>query len=401
MPELVRHRPPSLKLAHDDAKNDVILRIVSPIATLSMSQNMKNTMRISESIRRRQSSIIAAKNNENPIDSSLDLDAQKLPLESPKQPNKETPAEQPNSGLTGANSSGNTAVNSALNSSESSASSSATSTVYPAHVKGESLSLPVSAPPATTQLSPGAYSSLDRVGSLHKRSLKRERIPKPLKLHQHAAFGTGPYTAAIGPPGVYLAQMNGFKSAPLRSYFPGVPRVVHHIRARPPLVPIGHPYTVIQTPYQRNMPVVADRRAPRVAKALLAVPSNGTHSRSPSLNGSQSLKRPCPVQDIFPGDVKKAAPLPLQPPLAQNEKFAYTAPDDREAATEEEMEEMRRKWEEGDEIFGCVSFMDKLTYRFKILNKNLSLDEKKAKFMKICETTWDEFMKEKPANRHM
>lgn len=143
------------------------------------------------------------------------------------------------------------------------------------------------------------------------------------------------------------------------------------------MAPMATP--VMVTPYRREIP--ADRR--KLNEPLTAPPVH-----------SAGTKRARPVQDVFVDDVKRTAPLPLQPPLAQKARFSVTS-DDRQAATEEEMEEMRRKWEESDEISGSMSFMDKLTFRFKILNKNLSLDEKKARFMEICETTWDQVMKAK------
>lgn len=343
MPE-PRPRPPSLKLANDSARNDAILQIVSPIATLSMSEDMRNTVRISESIKRRQSSIIAAKKND---DTSEPI----LPTQS----------------------TGNTPVNSAA---ESSAFSSSTSTLFPNVKQENGTSSPLLACDST-QLSPGASYSLDRLAShLKNRSLKRDRVPKPLKLHNNPAVGSGPYTAANAHPGMYSYQTHGLRLAPLRPYF--APRMVQRFRRPPSMAPLGTPFVV--TPYRREIPF--DRRK-------LSGPQT-----APPVQPAPGSKRARPVQDVFVDDVKRAAPLPLQPPLAQKARFTVTA-DDRQAATEEEMEEMRRKWEESDEIYGSMSFMDKLTFRFKILNKNLSLDEKKARFMEICETTWDEVMKRK------
>lgn len=55
-----RRRPPQLDLADDKTKHDIILQIVLPIAPLAVSGEMLQTLRLSDSIRQKQSSLIAA-----------------------------------------------------------------------------------------------------------------------------------------------------------------------------------------------------------------------------------------------------------------------------------------------------------------------------------------------------
>lgn len=422
MPEITRHRPPSLKLSNDDAKNDVLLRIVSPMDTHNLSEDMKNTMRMSESIKKRQSSIIASKNYWNDVDTLAD--DSRLERDQPSSPasseaNKGD-LDRRESGLTDEKSPENTAVNSAMNSGVSTASSS-TTRFADIKVKKESDNddSPKSAPCTSTQLSPGiSHSTLDRLASqFQKRSLKRSHAPRPLKLPHNPAVGSGPYTAAHGYYGMPAAHYPaGLNTAPLRPYFYNGVRMGQRFRPRT-FVPLSAQYMMVQTPFRRDIPTGSDRRIQRPLQTSAPAPptvsvtppqpaaaypvtqntsqttQNSSQDRQPPMIPDAQMKRSRPVQDVFKDNVKRIAPLPLQPPLAQRERFSQVASDDRGDATEEEMEEMRRKWEDGEEIFGSMSFMDKKTFRFKILKKSLSLDEKKAKFMQICETTWDEFMK--------
>ena len=148
------------------------------------------------------------------------------------------------------------------------------------------------------------------------------------------------------------------------------------------------------------------------------------------------------VTDVYHGDYTRAAPLLLQPLLAQREAFdqrlGLKLEEDRMPVLEDEVKEMQAKYDQGNvnktntsEIFGSISLMDELVYKFRIFRKSTpeqlesglggkketsdavgTSDDKvknpsgakdheleadwlrleKEKFLKICETLWDTFV---------
>lgn len=86
-----------------------------------------------------------------------------------------------------------------------------------------------------------------------------------------------------------------------------------------------------------------------------------------------------PVHDIFKDEEDRIAPISAQPRLSQREFYQLT----------KSPEEMSRT-----DLFGTLLFMNKSYYDFRILSpkRGLSPADRKAKFMKICERTWDEYI---------
>lgn len=150
------------------------------------------------------------------------------------------------------------------------------------------------------------------------------------------------------------------------------------------------------------------------------------------------------VTDVYHGDYTRAAPLLLQPLLAQREVFDLRSQqrfdEDRLPVLEDEVREMQAKYDQGtvtkpntNEVFGSISLMNQLVYNFRIFRKStletatdktesleltlkvkqepsdtipehdeddtkeqeLEVDwlrREKKKFLRICETLWDTFV---------
>lgn len=318
MPETQRRRPPLLELSRD--ANDVMMRIVSPITPAMMSEEMRNTVRLSQTIRQQQNSLIAAKQDL--------LSASTRELDSDRSSNDKSPQTE----LSAESRSPQPAISKAV----------------------ESPVIIVASPPSTvTVATPTSESGkpdsdeefLRLANTLAEKRLKR-KAPGPLQL----ASGH-----------IHHPAIN---SAPLRSYRRAMPRYVQTVPYPMQCVP----YTAIpMTPYRRVMPKAA-QLAQRPRK-----------------------ERKRPVLDVFHGDITRTAPMPSQPPSAQLEHFEQVPSDDRSEATEEEMREMEQKSKDAHQVFGSISFMNQSVFNFKIFG-NKTDEERKEKFMKICETTWDEYV---------
>lgn len=152
------------------------------------------------------------------------------------------------------------------------------------------------------------------------------------------------------------------------------------------------------------------------------------------------------VTDVYQGDYTRAAPPQAQPLSSQHEYFDHRseARNDEDRITEDEIAEMQTKYryrdQDGDgsdpesaalddedrpavrltatsQIFGSINLMNESVFNFKIFKgkdakveresrgdadstktveekteMNDWLAQEKAKFMKICETSWDEFI---------
>lgn len=185
-------------------------------------------------------------------------------------------------------------------------------------------------------------------------ALKRQKVPAPLNLSKPKFAPAGPATGyalqyhphSFGP----ATAVDGALLAPMRSQFP-------KFRARPIYHRPGARVPVTPVPYCRMVP---------------AARPNVPQIRVRSAGGAPPTPHPKPpVQDVFRGAVAQAAPLPLQPPLAQIERFGLAEkPDD-------------------SPVHGSISFNDSQTFTFKMLRPNLLQEEKKRKFLQICETVWD------------
>lgn len=154
------------------------------------------------------------------------------------------------------------------------------------------------------------------------------------------------------------------------------------------------------------------------------------------------------VVDVFHGDLIKDAPIQSQPLSSQREYFDHTPTnnqkfieDDRSPVSEEEIREMQEKYasnqshfshfmpgmqsvpcalnpmiapsqpypaplfiprapmqsqtsDKTNEIFGSIQFMNEKFFNFKIFDDESS-DTQRQKFLRLCENTWDEFISKK------
>lgn len=395
MPEIQEnHRP--LPLASTDTYTPLaIAQIVSPIVPLKMSEEMRNTLRISESIRQQQTHLIAASNLENkesllPAKSASDLatnaesdtssDHQQEPHgDRQGESSNETPETSPivDRGNTPTPATSEDATG------PKESNSSETSEQAPARLCS----------PASEQ----ELASFDRLAlSFGRKKLKRDRAPGPLQIPNHGrgispAINSAPirtyYTGftttngyniptgypgrgghaghgLVGPIGAggAVARLQG----PIPAAGPlGQPR---RVQMRPFLQPVSYPNVhVVQTPLRRTIPIVYERR---VAKP----------------RGKERRK---PVLDVFLNDVTKEAPMHSQPPSAQREYFEGHE-DDRSNATEEEMREMESKRQAHSAVQGTISFNNESAFNFKIFAGRDQ--DAKEKFMKMCETTWEQYV---------
>lgn len=431
MPLTQKHRPPHLDTTASHSL--AIARIVSPVASLLMSEDMRNTFRISQSIRQQQTDLIAAaqerlasekngdenekernenvkENNENVKENNEKYDEKYEIDENPEEDdaNASTHIESGNGISDGNNrSADSTTLASSAASGASHSATSATSQSSP----GLRSSAPTNESPdksSDKSASPSGASSghtpgprmLDRENSefdrmsaaLSLKKLKRDRAPTPLRIPGHAR-------------GVLPA----INSAPIRTYYSGIPSYtgysipvgypgrnhsghagvggpVGNLGGTTPLslatagyfqprrMPIRqfvqpgpYPVQVVQTPLRRNIPSVYERKTAR----------------------PRGKDRRKPVQDVFLGDVKREAPMTSQPPSAQKEYFDNHE-DDRTDATDEEMREMESKRLANALVEGTISFDEQAAFNFKIFGERDH--DAKSKFMKMCETTWDQYM---------
>lgn len=323
MPEpTAKRRPPQLELV-GPAPADLLVQIVSPIVSLHMSSEMRNTLRLSHSIREEQNSLIAQ-------NSALPSEGEKksLPLERPDHPvsvkKRETLHElKPLSEL------GTEAEHKSPTTSPESAPPSAESASTPAF-SAPALSAPARGPPAPALDPPAPFahssdssdSDFARTSELASKRIRRAKAPRPLRL-------------------VLGAPAPAIKSAPMRSLY-GYRRVR----------PVYPPYSAVHW-----------------------VPPPGPVRRV--------VKPPAParrtvVQDVFHGAVTMAAPMSVQPLLAQRERF-----DDEPLP--QEAEDRHRP---DAAVRGTITLNDEAAFNFEIYN---DADAKRV-FMEVCAKTWDRYM---------
>lgn len=303
-----------------------------------MSEEMRNTVRLSQTIRQQQTNLIAAKHLSAP--SSAESSRDETENEKPKNENEKVRNENEdlkneNEKAKSENEKANTKNEKVKTKSEG----------VMAHTTDKDLS---DDPDVDMHSEPEpSHDEFARLANLLAQKRLNRKKPGPLKLSP----GNG-YHPAIN-------------SAPLRSIRPRMmPRYVQPI------------YGGYQLPYQ--VPYTAYPGTPlrRIAKL-------------PVQRVRQERKKP--VLDVFHGDITRTAPMPSQPRSARVEHFEEIAPEDRTDATELEMREMERKSSEAQDLFGSINMMDESVFKFKIFGRKLEA-ERKEKFMKICETSWDEFM---------
>ena len=370
-------RPALLEFSKDKTKNDMIMRIVSPITPHFVSLDMRDTLKISEVIRLQQNELIALGNYEKRTSPS-----NQTPSQTPMLGNWSDTADfkTASSSAVGENDvlseqkrdAQETSVNS-TNSNDTSNGNYTTDNNLTDNNKpaieidcdSENESVNDSGNDANGNSSDSSDSSpleggeLERISSaLQSKKLKRNNAPGPLRISPKA------FNASMAP-AINLAPMrplygpHALRRAPVRYVYPSMgylpPTAVHYM----------------PTPVRRNglMPE-------RVAK--------------PRLPRGLASRRRKPVLDVFEGQVAKLAPMPSQPPSAQLEKFDVSH-SDNEAATQEEMEEMEMKRKRANSALkGSILFNDESAFNFTLFQGNES--SAKKKFLEVCETTWDKYM---------
>ncbi|SGZ58270.1 CIC11C00000001604 [Sungouiella intermedia] len=420
-----KHRPPRLQ-STASYRSLAIARIVSPIAPQMMSEEMRNTFRISQSIRQQQTNLIATTQDKGNSDATGGIDhdtddrledaddassngsASRAPDSEPVTADAVSHDGEATSG-TGSVGSANSAVSSTSQSTAPSAGSDTAATFNYSPQKGLS--------PSASTRSTGVpdisildteSGEFDRITSaLSKKKLKRDRAPGPLRIPGHARGITPVINSA--PIRTYYSAVSGYNGYAIPSGYPGRTHAGHvgyvagstgpvgpnmgpvgavgtvayagtpvsmttpgHYQPRRMpvrlfLQPVPIPVQVVQTPMRRSIPAAYERKT---------VKARGKERRKP-------------VQDVFLGDVKREAPMTSQPPSAQQEYFE-DHDDDRTDATEEEMREMESKRRANSIVGGSIVFNDESAFNFKIFGERD--EDAKTKFMKVCETTWDQYM---------
>lgn len=249
--------------------------------------------------------------------------------------------------------------------------------------------------------------------------LKRDNVPTPLNINLINKSNNQPlvHSAPIRRPVVAnppSGQVAGRRRGPvpmLRRFYRPFPNTQVTYQAyslgygypNNYLVPQWTPYPQAHWPYPSGTPVVNRRHRPTTTPG--------------------SSKKVEKVTDVYHGDYTKAAPLLLQPLLAQRDAFDFRnrqqrLDEDRLPVLEDEVREMQEKYEQGrlkpkasDEVFGLINLMNELVFNFRIFRKNQDdgnkekhekdgdsqddtdwLSQEKERFLKICETLWDTFV---------
>lgn len=364
-----KHRPSSLELS-DGKKSDFALRIVSPGLPV-LSEEMKSTIKLSQKIEQQQKSLIAARNSNS-------------------------------------SSASNEVANGQANGNE---------TVV---VNDPSNSLP------------DEMDNLSTPTSIKR--LKRENIPTPLRMSGSSASPM-------------------IQSAPIRQNRVGITSRAYPRRFAPYQIQVQHqyPHPQVNGAYRYMLPQpIAYGGHPGAVQSMRKVrmvpytssgryfPFHHARSMAPSHPPAQTAaahqklsSKSSTVTDVYHGDYTKAAPLHSQPLSAQREMFdvpikasTNTVDDDRMPVSEDEIKEMQEKYDNNvesvaideddeqhakfsandrDHVFGSINFMNESVFNFKIFNQSLTspedeteekddLAKEKEKFLKICETSWDEFV---------
>lgn len=363
-----KHRPSTLELSGDRNK-DYALRIVSP-GLPALNEEMKSTIKLSQKIEQQQKNLIAARHSGSGSGSVTDA------------------------GEAGANrgpeSGGETIV-----------------------VSENKNMLP---------------DEMDKLATpTTVKRLQRENIPAPLSMGSGHTAGTNP-TIQSAPikQNPWTARMYPRRCAPYLIQ-------VKHQQPSPYMQPMQRRYryvlpqfNVAHTPPRAQPGYKRMRMAPYTAAGRY-FPMRPQGTAMMSAIPKSSLKS-LAVTDVYHGDYTKTAPLHSQPLSAQHEVFDSSAratdnsvEDDRIPVSEDEIKEMQEKYDNdvestaidddddlhisspGDEVFGSINFMNETTFNFKMFSQNQSAQEpapsaeehlakEKEKFLKICETSWDEFM---------
>lgn len=434
-----KRRPPLLELSNQ-ATADLLVRIVSPIVPLQVPDELRDTLRLSNSIREQQNTLIAQKSAlpRAPDTQNAAPDAVPAPDVVPapdlaKSTNSNEDSEQPTKETTGSDTRA---------SSHAPAPDSVTISAVESGPHDVSGPNSVSESTRSPHLAPHSHSA-SRSVSPDKGRASPQRIPKvpsPLRgpAVSHSNFNTPipPATFATKPAGLgapfaaktlltcptfaatiplssdtAMANLhsngNLDSNASLDSSLDSNDTLVAHTsnsngefartsslarkrlrRDKAPrplrLVPGAPPPIVKSAPmrsfygFRRVVPMI-----PPYSAVHLVPPLTGPVRRV----AKTAAPRRSTVQDVFRGAVTMAAPIQAQPLLAQREHF-----DDRTEPLPEEMAEMDRKRTDSREsdvaVRGTIAFNDDGAFNFKIYN---DADAKRV-FMEVCEKTWDKYV---------
>lgn len=196
-----------------------------------------------------------------------------------------------------------------------------------------------------------------------------------------------------------------------------------------PQAPYSQPlYTLVSYPVHYPQ----QRLAPKQKQVLVSVESSSPAQSSPEKLRKLGLSSPVTpkkrlqyqsnVTDVYHGDYTKVAPINSQPLSAQKEYFEVNKESDIDEDTQPQYispcysppqytSAPGSEYEGSNEIFGSINLMNESVFNFRIFNArsklaNLSdessglegeikLAKEKEKFMKICETSWNEFVASK------
>ena len=432
-----KRRPPLLELSNQ-ATADLLVRIVSPIVPLQVPDELRDTLRLSNTIREQQNTLIAQKSAlpRAPDTENAAPDAVPAPDAAPdlaKSTNSNDESEQPTKGTAGSDTRA---------SSHAPAPDSVTISAVEPGPHDVSRPNSVSESARSPHLAPHSHPA-SRPASPDKGRASPQRIPKvPSPLRGPAVsqsnFNTPipPATFATKPAGLgapfaakslltcptfaatiplssdaAMANLhsngNLDSNASLDSSLDSNDNLVTHTsnsngefartsslarkrlrRDKAPrplrLVPGAPPPIVKSAPmrsfygFRRVVPMI-----PPYSAVHLVPPLTGPVRRV----AKTAAPRRSTVQDVFRGAVTMAAPIQAQPLLAQREHF-----DDRTEPLPEEMAEMDRKRTDSREsdvaVRGTIAFNDDGAFNFKIYN---DADAKRV-FMEVCEKTWDKYV---------
>lgn len=371
-----KHRPSSLELS-DDKNSDLALRIVSP-GLPPLSEEMKSTIKLSQKIEQQQKNLIAARNS--------------------------------NSGSASLEDGNNLVAN-------------GNETVV------------VSGPSSTLSDEMDKLSTPTTI-----KRLRRENVPTPLKMNMGPSANPTIQSAPIRQNWVPKAT----RAYPKR-YVPYQIQVQHqnpHPYVQTPnrryryMLPqpdayTGYPGGMLGMKRVRTTPYTSTARCfpchqPRGTANLEMAHPTAVYHRQPQKSKT--------VTDVYHGDYTKAAPLQSQLLSSQREAFDTSGDarnddgvdDDRMPVSEDEIKEMQEKYnndvestaidiedeqstalaknEVKEQVFGSINIMNESVFNFKIFNQDLTspdaasddrddLGRDKKRFLKICETSWDEFIR--------
>lgn len=299
-----RRRPPQLDLADDKTKHDIILQIVLPIAPLAVSGEMLQTLRLSDSIRQKQSSLIAAA---AAAASALSASSAATSATSVSMPSADDAAV-----LSGVESGDDSYEGTAPQHAES---------ILPPLDDGKSPRQPSSSLELALSSDHEQDAGRDhfRLGMTSKR-IRRDKAPKPLRL------------------ALPMSGLPMICSAPLRTFgHPGLhpSRAVSRRLYPPQYMPMT---AVVATPMPRMVRVrdVRDFRDARGSKPRKAIKG--------------------PVRDVFVDEQVRPAPISSQPLSAQKEHFSLS--DDEREDDDQRLQSLE----------GAITFNEEAHYRFRIFD---------------------------------